>query len=181
MRAVDVLALDVELTSRWPVLLLREQDAPYRVLPMFVGANEARSIVLALRGVSPPRPFAHDLLAALIDCVGAHVDHVEVTALHEGTFIAELALSGPGGERWLDSRPSDAIALALRVHAPLFVSEAVLDEAGALVPGPSDQGKIDEDVSRFRAFLDEVSPAQFEGAGGVGDGPGEEPDEDPDS
>jgi bifunctional DNase/RNase len=175
------MALDLEPTSRTPVVLLREQDAPYRVLPIFVGGHEALSIALALRGESPPRPLSHDLLAALIDCVDAHVDHVEVTALHEGTFIAELTLEGPVGERSLDSRPSDAIALALRVHAPLFVSEAVLDEAGALVPGAADKDEIDEDVSRFRAFLDDVNPAQFEGAGDVGDGPGEENDEDPDS
>jgi uncharacterized protein len=181
VKAVDVMALDLEPTSRTPVVLLREQDAPYRVLPIFVGGHEALSIALALRGESPPRPLSHDLLAALIDCVDAHVDHVEVTALHEGTFIAELTLEGPVGERSLDSRPSDAIALALRVHAPLFVSEAVLDEAGALVPGAADKDEIDEDVSRFRAFLDDVNPAQFEGAGDVGDGPGEENDEDPDS
>jgi bifunctional DNase/RNase len=178
MRAVDVVALDLELTSRSPVVLLREQEAPYRVLPIFVGGNEALSIALALRGESPPRPLTHDLLAALIDSVDAHVDHVEVTSLREGTFIAELALEGPSGLRAVDSRPSDAIALALRVHAPLFVSDAVLDEAGALVQSPSDADDVDEDVNRFRAFLDEVDPAQFAEAGDIGDGPGEEDDED---
>ena len=178
MKAVDVVALEVEATSRLPVVLLREQDAPHRVLPIIVGGYEALSIALALRGDSSPRPLTHDLLADLIHVVDARVDHVEVTALHEGTFLAELVLEAPIGERYLDSRPSDAIALALRLHTPLFVSEAVLDEAGARVLGETDQGDIDEDVDHFRRFLDRVDPAQFEGTGGGSSG---EEDEDPDS
>ena len=181
MKAVDLVALDLEPTSRTPVLVLREQEPPHRVLPIFVGGPEAVAIVLALRGESFPRPLTHDLLASLIDCVDARVDHVEVTALREGTFLAELALEARIGERSIDSRPSDAIALALRVHVPLFVSEAVLDEAGALVRGPTDRDEIEEDVSRFRAFLDDVDPARFEGSGGLGDTPGEDSDGNPDS
>ncbi|HZA79360.1 MAG TPA: bifunctional nuclease family protein [Acidimicrobiales bacterium] len=180
MKPVDVLALDLEITSRSPVVLLREQDAPYRVLPIFVGGYEALAIMLALRGMSPPRPLTHDLFVALIDCCDAHVDHVEVTAVHEGTFLAKLALESPSGERSLDSRPSDAIALALRVNAPLFASEAVLDEAGAIISDTTDRDDIDEEVSRFGAFLDQVDPAQFKGGGGVHNEPADGNDKDPD-
>jgi bifunctional DNase/RNase len=85
-----------------------------------------------------------------------------VTEVREGTFLAEPAVRPPPGGVSLDSRPSDAIALALRVDAPLFASDAVLDEAGALVSVETDDRAIDEDVDRFRAFLDEVDPAEFE-------------------
>jgi hypothetical protein len=162
MKPVDVLGLNVESSSGSPLVLLREQDAPNRVLPIFVGGREAVAIALALSGQSPPRPLTHDLLAALIDQLHAHVDHVEVTEIREGTFVAELALHGPSGGISLDTRPSDAIALALRVDAPVFASEAVLDEAGAIVSVASDEHAIDDDVVRFRAFLDEVDPSEFE-------------------
>jgi uncharacterized protein len=167
VRSVDVVGLDLEATTRSAVVLLREQDAPHRVLPIFVGGREALAIALALNGESPPRPLTHDLLAALIESVDAHLEHVEVTELQAGTFLAELALQAPGGGRSLDSRPSDAIALALRVHAPLFVSEAVLDEAGALLPVATEADEIDENVDRFRAFLDQVDPAEFDAGGGT--------------
>ena len=162
MKPLDVLGLNTEAESGMPLVLLREQDAPHRVLPIFIGGREAVAIALALSGQSPPRPLTHDLLAALIESLDAHVDHVEVTEVREGTFLAELAVRGPHGGVSLDSRPSDAIALALRLDAPLFASDAVLDAAGALVSVETDDRAIDEDVDRFRAFLDEVDPAEFE-------------------
>jgi uncharacterized protein len=164
VRPVDVVGLDLEVMSYAPVVLLREHDAPHRVLPIFVGGHEALAIVLGLRGEPPHRPLTHDLLAALIGCLDARVDHVEVTELREGTLLARLVLQARGGGRSLDSRPSDAIALALRVDAPLFVSEAVLDEAGAIVPDLISQDAVDEDIERFRAFLDDVDPAEFRDA-----------------
>jgi bifunctional DNase/RNase len=162
VKPVDVLGLNLETRSGMPLVLLREQDTPHRVLPIFIGAREAMAIALALSGQPPSRPLTHDLLAALIETLDAHVDHVEVTEVHEGTFVAELALRGPHGGVSLDSRPSDAIALALRVDAPLFASDAVLDEAGALISIETEDRAIDEDVERFRAFLDQVEPAEFE-------------------
>ena len=173
MKPVDLLGLNMEAGSGTPLVLLREQDPPHRVLPIFIGGREAVAIALALSGQSPPRPLTHDLLAALIESLDAHVDHVEVTDVREGTFVAELAVEGPHGGLSLDSRPSDAIALALRVDAPLFASDAVLDEIGALVAVRPDDDTIDEDVDRFRTFLDEVDPAEFENR----QGPGEPPDQ----
>jgi bifunctional DNase/RNase len=166
VKAVEVLGLNVEVASGSPIVLLREQDAPHRVLPIFVGGREAVAIALALSGESPPRPLTHDLFAAVIDSVDAHIDRVEVTEVREGTFMAELAVRSPAGRAMIDSRPSDAIALALRLDAPMFASDEVLDEAGAIVSVRTDDAAIDDDaidddVDRFRSFLDEVRPADF--------------------
>jgi len=155
-----------------PVVLLREQDEPHRVLPIFIGAHEALAIALGMSDQSPPRPFTHDLLAALIESLDAHVDHIEVTEVREGTFVAHLALWGPHGGVDLDTRPSDAIALALRVHAPLFASDAVLDDAGAyVVVETGDQAVDEEDVDQFRDFLDQIDPSDFDDPNGPGTPP----------
>jgi hypothetical protein len=177
MRPVDVLGLNVESGNGMSLVLLREQDAPHRVLPIFIGGREAVAIALALSGQSPLRPLTHDLLAALIESLDARVDHVEVTEVREGTFVAELAVVGPHGGVSLDSRPSDAIALALRLDAPLFASDAVLAEAGALVSTGSDERAIDEEVGRLRAFLDEVDASEFGKDERPREPPGEEDEE----
>ncbi|HEY8525277.1 MAG TPA: bifunctional nuclease family protein [Acidimicrobiales bacterium] len=185
MRPVDVLGLNVEAASGGPLVLLREHDAPYRVLPMAIGTPEAIAIGLALGHEVPPRPLTHDLLATLIHDLHAQVDHVEVTELREGTFHAELTLRGPTGVRRLDSRPSDAIALALRVDAPVYVSEEVLDEAGAILQVVSEDDLADDDlaaedeavdeevieaeVARFRALLDDIDPARLADIGDIAD------------
>jgi uncharacterized protein len=172
MRPVDVLGLNVEAANGGPLVLLREHDAPHRVLPISIGAPEAIAIGLALDHEVPPRPLTHDLLATFVHDLDARVDHVEVTELRNGTFHAELTVEGPNGERRLDSRPSDAIALALRVDAPVFVSEDVLDEAGAIlavvtdadtvdVEPEVDQEAIEAEVARFRTFLDDLDPAEL--------------------
>jgi hypothetical protein len=169
VKHVDLIGLTIEAASGAPLILLREHDAPHRVLPIFVGPTEATAIALALGDESPPRPLTHDLMAALVDTVDASVERVEVTELRDGTFFAELAVSGPTGDRRLDSRPSDAIALAVRVDAPLFVSTAVLDEAGAILTEAIDENAIDEEVSRFRSVLDALDVADLRA------GPGDEP------
>jgi bifunctional DNase/RNase len=164
---VDLVGLHVETTSGTPLLLLREQPPPHRVLPVFLGAVEAVAIAFALQDQPPPRPMTHDLLATLVDTLHAHVERVEVTEVREGTFVAQLTLMGTDGEHRLDSRPSDAIALALRVEAPVFVSDAVLDESGAIVR--TTEEAIEDEVTRFRSFLTDVEPSEFET--GPGDGP----------
>jgi bifunctional DNase/RNase len=188
MKLVEVVGLHIETTSGTPLVLLREHDEPHRVLPIFVGDPEAASIALALSGESAPRPLTHDVMAALMTSVDAHVDAVEVTELRDGAFVAELAITGPSGGTRLDTRPSDAIALALRLGAPLFVSDAVLDEAGTVLTEEPDEEAIEEEVAEFRSLLDELDPAHIAGViaelpaapveGALGDGdPG--PDEVP--
>jgi bifunctional DNase/RNase len=167
MRSVDLVGIQMEVTTGVPVVILREHDEPHRVLPIFVGGAEAASIALAATGQTPKRPQAHDLMASLVESLDGHLDAVEVVELRDGTFVANLAISGPTGDRRVDTRPSDAIALAVRLGAPLFVSDAVLDEAGAVPveeadePTPIDAEAIDADVDRFRDFLDHVDPADF--------------------
>jgi bifunctional DNase/RNase len=164
MKLVDIVGLHIEAASGAPLVLLREHDEPHRVLPIFVGGPEATSIAVALSGETTPRPLTHDVMAALVESVDAHVEAVEVTDLRDGAFLAELAISGPGGGRRLDTRPSDAIALAVRLGAPLFVSDAVLDEAGTLLVEAPDEETIEEEVTRFRDLLDELDPGEITGA-----------------
>ena len=184
MVPVDLVGLTIEAGSRAPVVLLREHESPRRVVPIFVGPNEAVAIALKLQGESLPRPLTHDLLAALVDTLGVHVDRVEVTELRDGTFFAELAVSGPTGVRRVDSRPSDAIALAVRVDAPLFVSADVLDEVGAVMGEVSGEEasaeEIEEEVGRFRSFLDSIGPGDFGTDAGGGSQRGPDPDDPPD-
>jgi hypothetical protein len=161
-------------------VLLREHDEPHRVLPIFVGGPEAAAIALALGDERPPRPLTHDLLAEMVATLDVEVERVEVTALRDGTFFAELAVRGPTGSRRVDSRPSDAIALAVRLDAPLYASPEVLDEAGAILTYSPDEATIEQEVEQFRSTLEGIDPADFAdgrpseppsmgGAGGEGD------------
>jgi hypothetical protein len=163
MKLVDLVGLHLESTSGAPLVLLREHDAPHRVLPIFVGDPEAASIAVALSGQATSRPLTHDVMASLVQSLDAHVDAVEVTDLRDGAFVATIALTGPGGGHRVDTRPSDAIALAVRLGTPLFVSEDVLDQAGAMLAEVPDEESIDEAVAEFRGFLDELDPAAFAG------------------
>ncbi len=164
MKQVDVAELAIEASTGAPLVVLREHDEPHRMLPIFIGGLEATAIALAVSGEDAPRPLTYDLMATLVRTLDGHVDAAEVTELRDGSFIARLAMHGPAGEQFVDTRPSDAIALALRLGAPLFVSEAVLDEAGTLPivdENSIDEETIDETVEEFRSFLDEVDPSAF--------------------
>jgi len=175
MRLVEVTGIHLEASTGAPIVVLREHDAPHRLLPIFVGGSEAVAIGLALSGQSPPRPLTHDVMAALVESLDADVERVEVTELRDGSFLAELAVRGPAGERRLDTRPSDAIALALRLHAPVFVSDAVLDEAGSTLSEAADIDAIDRQVDEFRFFLDDLDSAAI-GSDGVSLPPVSPPD-----
>jgi bifunctional DNase/RNase len=173
MKLVDLVGLHLEATSGAPLVLLREHDAPHRVLPIFIGGPEAASIAIALSGQTSPRPLSHDVMASLVQSLDARVEAVEVTDLREGAYSAAISVSGPSGGGRLDTRPSDAIALAVRLGSPLYVSDEVLDQAGAVVPetldDDLDDDTIDETVAEFRAFLDELDPAAFNGPPPAGD------------
>lgn len=169
MRRVDITGIALEANTGAPLVVLREQDEPHRLLPIFIGGPEASAIAIAAAGQKPPVPLVHDVMVALVKSLDGRVEAIEVTDLHEGTFLASINLSGPAGTRRVGSRPSDALALAVRTGAPVYVSDAVLDEAGAL-PGPDepqieepalDPASIDAEVDSFRSFLDELDPADF--------------------
>lgn len=142
-------------------IVLRERDEPGRVVPIVIGGIEAVSIAAAVSGDEPPRPASHDLMASLLDATGAHLDAIEVTELRDGAFLAELSLRGGDGDVRVDSRPSDAIALALRVDAPMFMTESVLDDAGFVLPEMPDEEQIEEELEEFRTRLDEIGADAF--------------------
>ena len=161
MLLVNLIGIQMDPSTGAAVLVLREHEAPNRLLPIVVGGAEASSIAIAASGRTSDRPMTHDLMATLVESFDAHVEAAEVTELHDGSFLANLSLSGPMGEHRLDTRPSDAIAVAMRLNAPLYVSEHVLDEAGSLPIVELDEEGIDAEVDQFRDFLDELDPADF--------------------
>ena len=165
MREMELVGVRVELPSNVPVVLLRERDGDERLLPIFIGGPEATAIALALDGVETPRPMTHDLLVDVLASLEASLERVVVTELREKTFYAELYLSTDDGTRVVSSRPSDAIALAVRLHAPIFASPEVLDEAGLEVvevnEEPMAPAEIEATVEEFTSFLDDVDPADF--------------------
>ena len=155
---MDLVGVRIELPTNTPILLLKESSGT-RYLPIWIGTNEATAIALALEGVQPPRPLTHDLLKLVTETLGAKVERVVVTNLEDGTFFADLIMSLNGEELTVSSRPSDAIALAARAEAPLFAATEVIDEAGVEIQLDGQE----EEIERFREFLDEVVPEDFEG------------------
>ncbi|MGI9586314.1 MAG: bifunctional nuclease family protein [Acidimicrobiia bacterium] len=154
---MDLLGIRIELPTNTPILLLKEHGGD-RYLPIWINTPEATAIALAQDGVAPQRPLTHDLLTAVIEELGATVSEVVVTELRGGTFYADLTLSVNGDTHTISSRPSDAVAIAVRSEAPLFAERDVLDEAGVVI---SDETEEDE-IARFREFLDTIDPEDFE-------------------
>ena len=153
MREVDVVGVRVEMPSNQPIVLLREVTGD-RYLPIWIGAVEATAIAFAQQGVVPPRPLTHDLMKDLIGATGNELSEVRITEMRDGIFYAVLVLSS-GAE--VSARPSDSIALALRTGSKIVCSDDVLDEAGLEVPEEEE-----DEVEKFREFLDNVSPEDFE-------------------
>ncbi len=156
---MELLGVRLELPANTPVVLLRESGGDRRVLPIYIGPEEAKAIALALEGVTTPRPMSHDLMRDLVTSLGASVTRVVVTELRESTFFAEIEIQTGQGVRRVSSRPSDAIALAVRVDAPILASAEVLDDAANPVAGePEEQDQI---VDEFREFIERVNPDDF--------------------
>jgi bifunctional DNase/RNase len=128
MIEVSIAGLGIAPPSSTPLLLLKERDGE-RVLPIGIGPLEAQAIAMPLQGVRPPRPMTHDVFAQIIANLGGHLRRVEIVELTDNTFYARLVLEQASSEQRVDIRPSDAIALAVRTETPIFVAEAVLDQA----------------------------------------------------
>lgn len=157
---MDVVGVRVELPSNQPIVLLREQGGE-RYLPIWIGGAEATAIATALEGVSPPRPLTHDLMRSVIDAVGAYAVRVVITEMRDSVFYADLSLDISGREVHVSSRPSDAIALAVRTGTPVFASAEVLEDAGVIFE--EEDADEDDEVARFREFLEEVTVEDFLG------------------
>lgn len=151
--ALDVLGVRVEMPTNSPIVLLRERDGS-RYLPIWIGAPEATAIAYAEQGVEPPRPLTHDLMAQLITELGHQLAEVRITSVEDRIFYAELRFAAGAT---VSCRPSDAIALALRTGAPILAPEDLLDEVGITMAVEDE-----DEVERFKEFLDEVSPEDFE-------------------
>jgi bifunctional DNase/RNase len=156
MIEMELTGVRVELPTNQPIVLLRERGGE-RYLPIWIGASEAAAIALSLQGVVTPRPMTHDLLKNILDDLTVQVHRVVVTELRDSTFFASIELDRAGEAHEVSSRPSDAIALAVRMSIPIFASEDVLEEASILIPGEEE-----EEVEKFREFLDTVTPEDFE-------------------
>jgi uncharacterized protein len=160
---VTVAGLGIAPPSSVPLLLLKERQGE-RVLPVGIGPLEAQAIVMPLQGVRPPRPLTHDIFVEIVASLGGHLRRVEITDLIESTFHARLMLETSGQERVYDIRPSDAVALAVRTETPIFVAEAVFDQAGivstqvtqAIEPNASasSESSVELDESKLTPFKD---------------------------
>lgn len=157
MKRLEVVGVRVEVPSNQPIVLLREISGE-RYLPIWIGATEATAIAFVAGGVIPPRPLTHDLFKDVLVALETTLTAVELTEIKDGIFFAELVLSTPRGERRVSARPSDAIALAVRTESPIFATDELLEEAGIEIAE-----QAEDEVEKFREFLDQVSPDDFLG------------------
>ncbi len=163
MHEMELLGVRVEMPANAPMVLLKERSGAGRTVPIFIGAPEATAIALALDGVHTPRPMTHDLLRDVLEDLAVELERVVVTDLTDRTFFAELHLVRDGEQHVVSSRPSDAIALAVRTGTAIYASDSVIDEAG-FTDGeePSSDNRPEEVVEEFKEFLDTISPEDFE-------------------
>ncbi|MEA3346104.1 MAG: bifunctional nuclease family protein [Chloroflexota bacterium] len=152
MIEVAVDSVRMNLVSPHRVVILKDLKEE-RYLPIWIGSAEANAISIRLQGVEVPRPLTHDLLRNFILKLGARVSYIVVSELRNDTFFARIKVEADGREMEIDSRPSDAIALAVRMEVPIYVAEAVMEEAG-IVPEQEDLLETEEELSVFRDFVD---------------------------
>jgi bifunctional DNase/RNase len=160
---MELVGIELERPPNIPCLLLREAAGEGRILPIFIGGPEATAIAFALESVETPRPMTHDLMKDLLDELGARVERVTITELRDATFFAEIALSLAGEVHTVSARPSDAVALAVRVGCRVYADEAVLEVAARPPVTEADEAEAgsEEVVEQFRAFIDRVNPEDF--------------------
>lgn len=166
---MELVGVRVDMPSNTPVLLLREQEGDRRMLAIMIGGPEAQAIAFALDGVETRRPMTHDLITTLMDRLGAQLDRIEISALADDIFYADLILHTATDTHTVSARPSDAMAIAVRVGTRIFAAEAVLAEVGYIevaeddVDDDIDGVTLDPDdvVEEFRSFIDQVNPDDF--------------------
>jgi uncharacterized protein len=170
MREMTVYGVSFDLVGKQPIVLLKAADEN-KFLPIWIGHAEAGAILMKLQGAAPQRPMTHDLMTDVLSELDAEVTKITVTELRENTFYARITIERNGSEIEIDSRPSDAIALAVRVEAKIFAADEVIEESGIEFES-DDEAANDERIRRvsalgevdpaeFRAFLDTVTPDEF--------------------
>ena len=158
MQQMQIYGVSFDMVGKQPIVLLKTVDGN-RFLPIWIGHPEAAAILMKLQGASTPRPMTHDLLSDLLEQIDAKCERVAVTELKENTFYASITVQQNGSEIEIDSRPSDAIALAVRAEAPIFAAEDVIEESS--IEFEHEVEDQEEVVEKFKDFLDEVSPEDF--------------------
>lgn len=162
MILVEVVGVRVEMPSNQPIILLKESEGT-RFLPIWVGAVEATAIAFAQQNVVPPRPLTHDLMKEIVETLEGTLTAVHLTELRDGVFYANLLFRNAANrELVISARPSDAIALALRTQSNILASEELFADAGIEMPA-EDPATANEEVERFREFLDQINPEDFAG------------------
>jgi uncharacterized protein len=153
-----IYGVSFDMVGKQPIVLLKTAEGN-RFLPIWIGHNEAAAILMKLQGASTPRPLTHDLVTEILGQLDAQVVRIIVTELRENTFFAEITVQQDGSEIQIDSRPSDAIALALRADAPIYAADDVIEESAIEFEGE----EVDEEaiVNEFKSFLDQVTPEEF--------------------
>ena len=159
MIELQLVGVRVELPTNQPIVLLKEKEGE-RYLPIWIGPVEATAIALGMQGIETQRPMTHDLMRDLLQGIGISVERIVITELREGTFYAEIQMSQNGDSISVSSRPSDALALAVRMNLTIFADEAVIEEASIAVKD-EDEPDAEQEVERFREFLEQVSPEDF--------------------
>jgi len=158
MTEMVIHGVSFDLVGKQPIVLLKTTEGN-RYLPIWIGHSEAASILMKLQGQSSPRPLTHDLFTNTLGELDVQVVRVCVTELRESTFYATITIRQNGSELEIDSRPSDAIALAVRTEAPIFADEAVIEESAIEFEG--DDVNEEDLVEEFKSFLDKVTPDEF--------------------
>jgi uncharacterized protein len=158
MHEMVIYGVSFDLVGKQPIVLLKTADGN-KFLPIWIGHPEAAAILMKLQGAATPRPMTHDLMADMLEQLDAEVMQITVTELRDNTFYASITVRQNGAEIEIDSRPSDAIAIAVRAEAPIFAAERVIEESAIEFEG--EEVNEEEIVDEFRKFLDDVSPDQF--------------------
>jgi bifunctional DNase/RNase len=158
---MDIYGVSFDLVGKQPIVLLKTRDGN-KFLPIWIGHPEAAAILMKLQSQAPPRPMTHDLLSELLEQLEAQVVRITVTELRENTFYAQITVQQDGREIEVDSRPSDAIALAIRAEAPIFAADRVIEESAIEFEGDDvDQEVLEAEVAKFKSFLEEITPEDF--------------------
>ncbi len=158
MQEMVIYGVSFDMVGKQPIVLLKTADGN-KSLPIWIGHPEAAAILMKLQGASTPRPMTHDLLADMLEKLEARVTRIAVTELRENTFYAVVTVAVDGSEIEIDSRPSDAIALAVRSDAPIFADDSVIEESA--IEFEHEDVNEEEVVEEFKKFLDEVKPEDF--------------------
>jgi bifunctional DNase/RNase len=158
---MHIYGVSFDLVGKQPIVLLKTAEGN-KFLPIWIGHPEAAAILMKLQSQAAPRPMTHDLMSELLEQLEAQVVRITVTELRENTFYAQITVQQDGREIEIDSRPSDAIALAIRAEAPIFAADRVIEESAIEFEGDDvDQEVLEAEVAKFKNFLDEVTPEDF--------------------